>query len=111
MPSARAASWTRAAADGHVLGIDRRGYARDGVGESLTVEQEIAPGVMDPSRVHDHARRVEYRIDVREPCLQHAAGLLDLRIKRLEQCKQASRLLAGERRETQSLGITIDVDD
>ena len=107
--------WLRRNAQGlcnrHALCVHRRGHASDRVGEAFAIEQEVAIGMLDPSGIHDHALGMEYRVEVRECRLEHAARLSNLRIERLDQCEQVGRLLAGNGGETQPLGIAVDVDD
>ena len=58
--------------DREPLGIDRRGDAADRLRDALAIEQEIAAAALDPAGIHDHAGRMEDRVDVAEPGLQHA---------------------------------------
>src|SRR5262249_60645870 len=66
--------------------------------------------MLNPSRIHNHPLGMEYRIEVRQSRLEHAARLLDFRVERLDQCEQGGGLLARKRREAQSFGVAIDVD-
>src|SRR5207244_9325895 len=92
----------------HSLRIGPRGHAADGVSESFAVKQEISVGMLNPSRIHDHALGMEYRIEIRKSGLEHAARLLDFRIERLDQREQGGGLPARKSRENQSLSVFLD---
>src|SRR5260370_13898156 len=66
--------------------------------------------MLNPSRIHDHALGMEYRIEIRQSGLDHAARWLDSRTECLDQSEQGGGLLARKSRETKSFSVAIDVD-
>ena len=76
---------------GEALPVDGADQLADRLGDPFAVEREIAAGRFDPSRVHQHPRRVEDRVDVGEPGFQHARNRADFGEQRQDLAMQPRR--------------------
>ena len=94
------------------LAVDGLDQASDALGHALLVEQEVAAGALEQTRVEQRDRRVDHRVAVLQRGLEDAVGLLDGRPDVLDQVVQAVGAGAREPRDVHPGGeLEEDVHD